>query len=305
MRRPVITGLLLLLTVNIFGQINMADSTVQVIGYWDKNEKQSYLVTLEKFKILETDTTSREFWKYEVDISIVDSTADSYTIDWYYHDYNIETDNELLQKISSIAEDMTVTIKTDEMGAVKEVVNWEEIKAYIYTGTAMLRKELKDIPNMDKFITQMEEMYASKEIIEAAATKDIQQFYMFHGGKYKFKEEITASIKSPNLYGGEQFDTELLLWLDEINPDDNHSLIRMKQTINSEQLTKTTFDYLTKVAATMDVPPPDWDKFPPLKNETWILSQIHGYGWIIYSIETKEVSANNALNVEERIIELQ
>ena len=263
MRKLAITGFFYLLITSTFGQINMADSTVQVVGYWDKNEKQSYLITLEKLKILNEDTTSREFWRYEVDITVVDSTSDSYTIDWHYHDYDIQTSDDLINKVASISEDMTITIKTDELGTVKEVVNWEEIQAYIYKGTAILREELKDIPNMEKFITQMESMYSSKEMIQAVATKDIQQFYTFHGGKYLLGEEISAMVKSPNLYGGEPFDTDLIVWLDEIYPEDNNSILRMKQTIDSEQLTKTTFDYLTSVASTMDVSPPDWDNFPP------------------------------------------
>ena len=79
----------------------------------------------------------------------------------------------------------------------------------------------------------------------------------------------------------------------------------MHQSVNSEQLTKTTFDYLTELSATMKVPGPKWEEFPPLKNETTTASRIHGDGWIIYSIETKEVSAENVLNVDERIIEIQ
>jgi hypothetical protein len=305
MKKLAIIGIIHLLFINAYGQINMADSTVQVVGYWDKNEKQSYLITLEKLKILEEDTTSRELWKYEVDITIVDSTSDSYTIDWHYHDYDIQTDDELIKKVSAISEDMTVTIKTDELGIVKEVVNWEEIRDYIYEGTTLLRKELKEMPNMDKFISQMEAMYSTREMIQAVATKDIQQFYTFHGGRYLLGEELTANVKSPNLYGGEPFDTDLIVWLDEINPDDNNSILRMVQTIDSDQLTKTTFDYLTNVASTMDVDPPKWDNFPPLKNETWYASRIHGSGWTIYSVETKEVATENALNVEERIIAIQ
>jgi len=305
MRQLFFIGFAFIMIFKTYGQINMSDSTVQVIGYWDKNEKQSYIVTQDKYKVKDSDTTSREFYSYALDITIVDSTANSYTIDWFYHDYNIQSDNELIKKISSIVEDMTVTIITDELGAVKEVVNWMEIRGFIYKGTKMLKKETKDIPNLDKFISQMEKMYSSKESIEAAAIKEIQQFYTYHGGRYKLGEEINASMKVANLYGDEPFDTEVTLWLDEINPDDNNSIIRMKQTVNSEQLTKTTFDYLTKMAETMKVPGPKWEEFPPLKNETYTASRIHGSGWIIYSIETKEVSAEGALNVDERIIEIQ
>lgn len=297
--------LIFIIIFDTYGQIDMNDSTVQVVGYWDKNEMQSYIVTQYKFKVTDSDTTGREYYEYALDITIIDATENSYTIDWFYHDYKIQSDNELIKKISTIVDDMTITIITDEFGAVKEVVNWKEIRDFIYKGTKMLKKETKDIPNLDKFISQMEKMYSSKESIEAAAIKEIQQFYTYHGGKYKLNEEISANMKVANLYGGAPFDADVTLWLDEINPDDNNSIIRMHQSVNSEQLTKTTFDYLTKMAATLEVPAPIWEEFPPLTNDTYTASRIHGSGWIIYSIETKEVSAEGILNIEERIIELQ
>jgi len=305
MRQLFFIGFAFLVFIKTYGQINMSDSTVQVIGYWNKHDKQTYIVTNENYKVQDSDTISRESYKYVVDITIVDSTADSYTIDWFYHDYDIQAENELIKKLSSIAEDMTVTIITDDLGAFIEVVNWKDIRDYIFKATKLLKKEEKDIPGVEKLIEQMEQMYNSKEAIEASAIKEIQQFYTYHGAKYKLGEEITASMEVSHLYGSEPFDTEVILWLDEINTEDNNSIIRMQQIVNSEQLTKTTFDYLTKMSESMKVPGPKWEEIPPLKNETWTSSRIHNTGWVIYSIETQEVSAEDVINVKENIIELQ
>ena len=305
MKQLIHIGIALLMIINTYGQINMTDSTVQVNVYWDKNDKQTYIITNESYKVKGSDTTSRESCKYAVDITIVDSTADSFTINWFYHDYDIHTDNELIKKLSSIAENMTVTIMTDGLGAFKEVKNWKDIRDYILKGTKMLKKETKDIPNLDKVIKQMEDMYRTKESIEAAAIKEIQQFYTYHGGKYKLGKKITGSMKVANLYGGAPFDTEVTLWLAEINPEHNYSIIRMQHIVNSEQLTKTTFDYLTKMSETMKIPGPKWDNFPPIKNETRTYSIIHNAGWVVSSIQIQEISADDVTNVTENIIELQ
>lgn len=300
-----IFGLIMMVSVNIYGQINMNDSTTQVIGYWDKNEKQSYIVTQEKYKIKNSDTTSREFYKYAVDITIVDSTADSYIIDWFYKDYEIQSENPLIQKLSSIAEDMNVRIRTNELGVFQEVINWKEVRDYILKGTKMLKKETKDIPNMDNFIKQVEGMYGTKESIELGAVKEMQQFYTFHGAKYEYGEEYNVDMKVANLYGGEPFDTKVTVWLDELNPDDNNFIIRMKQTIDSKQLTKATLDYLTKMSETLQVPATKFENIPEVTNDTWTASRIHGSGWIVYSIETKETKAEGQTNIDERIIEIQ
>ena len=295
----------LFFVLNIQAQINMNDSTAQVIAYWNRNEKQIYQVTHEKYKIDGTDTSYTDYWKYFVDITVKDSTANSYTIDWFYHDYEIEEENELLKKLSTLVEDMTITIRTDEIGVFQEVVNWQDIQAFVFKATQMLREETKDIPNLNQFITQIENMYTSKESIEAAAISEIQLFHSFHGAKYTLGEEYNTALKIANLYNEEPFDADALVWLDEINQDDNNFVIRMNLEVNSEQLTKTTFDYLGQMAKTMNTPAPKWEEFPQLKNETFTASRIHGSGWPIYSIETKEISAEGQTNIEETIIEIQ
>ena len=295
----------LFIVLNLQAQINMNDSTAQVIAYWNLNEKQIYKVTHEKYKVNGTDTTYADYWKYVVDITVKDSTANSYTIDWFYHEYEIEEENEILKKLSTLVEDMTITIRTDETGMFQEVVNWQDIQAFIFKATEMLREETKDIPNLDAFITQIENMYTTKESIEAAAIKEIQLFHTFHGAKYKLGEEYNSSLQIANLYDEKPFDADAIVWLDEINQEDNNFVIRMNLEVNSEQLTKTTFDYLTQMAKTMKTPAPKWEEFPTLKNETFTASRIHGSGWPIYSIETKEISAEGQTNIEETIIEIQ
>ncbi len=305
MKKTIILLYLLFIVLNLKAQINMNDSTAQVIAYWNKNEKQSYLVTSEKYKIVGADTTYTDFWKYQVDITVKDSTSNSYTIDWFYHDYEIKEENELLKKLSTLADDMTITVRTDEMGILQEVVNWKEIQAFVFKATEMLREETKDIPNIDKVITQAENMYTSKESIEAAAIKEIQLFHTFHGGKYKMNTEYNSPLKIANLYGDEPFDAEAIVWLDEINPDDNNFILRMTLTVDSVQLTKATFDYLTDISKKMNTPAPDREEFPWVKNNTFVASRIHGTGWPIYCIETKEIYIEEQTNVEETIIEIQ
>ena len=56
------------------------------------------------------------------------------------------------------------------------------------------------------------------------------------------------------------------------------------------------------MAETMQAPSPKREEFPYLHNETRTASRIHGSGWPIYSIQTKEVIAEDVIQIEERII---
>jgi len=305
MNKLLIFGTILLLTSTLFGQISVKDSTVQVIGYWEKQETQSYDVSYEKFKIKNKDTISREIMKYEVDIKIIDSTENSYTIEWFYKNYSIDTENELVRKLTSITNDISVKIRTDELGAFIEIVNWEEVRDYLTKVTENLKDELKDVPNYEKIIANVMSIYSTKESIEANAIKDAMQFYHFHGLKYKLGEELEGKLETVNNYGEKPFETDIRFSLDEINEIDGNSILRSNHVINSKELTDATYNYLKKLGTFGDKFPPR-NEFPSLTNETNTASRIHGQsGWIIYSIETKEISSAETTNIEERIIELK
>jgi len=233
LKKRILTILVFLTTgIMVFGQINMADSTVQVITYWDKGEKQNYIVSEEKIKIKGTDTISKELITYDVEITVLNETDKSYTIQWLYKNIQTNSTDPTLQKIMNITKDMKVIFKTDELGAFIEVVNWKEIRDFIQKATKTLRKDFKAIPEMDKFIKQVEATFSTKEAIESASIKEIQQFHTFHGAKYKLGEFLEAEQKGPNIYGTEPFDIDLTVYLDEINEEDNNYIMRASQEVN-------------------------------------------------------------------------
>jgi len=302
MKKLLVFGIIILISSNLFSQISIKDSTVQVIGYWSKYDKQSYDVTYEKYKLKNKDTISRELMKYEVDVKIIDSTANSYSIEWFYKNYSIDTENELVRKLTSIADDISVKIKTDEYGAFLEVINWEEVRDYLEKVTEKLKVELKDVPNYKEIIANVMSIYSTKESVEANAIKDALQFYKFHGVKYKLGEELTGKLETSNNYGEKPFEINVQYSLDEINETDGNSILRSTEIINSEELTNATYNYLKK-SGTFGDKFPARDKFPSLTNETNTASRIHGEtGWIIYSIETKTITAEETTNIEERIM---
>jgi len=260
MKNKILTTVCLLSGLTTFGQINMKDSTAQVITYWEKGDKQNYLVTAEKIKIKGTDTASREKTTYNVQITVLSKSEKSYTIEWLYKD-----------------------IKT----------------------TSILRKDFQVIPEMDNVLKQIEGIYSTKEAIESVSIKDIQQFHTFHGAKYKLGEVLEEKLKVPNIIGTEPFDSDLTIYLDEINEKDNNFIIRATQIVNKEQLTNAMFNYFTTMAKNMKVDPPKREDLKALGNETLTASRIHGTGWVVYSVQTTTITSDNVTNIEERIIEIQ
>jgi hypothetical protein len=305
MKKKLLSTLFLATGLTTFGQINIADSTAQVITYWDKGEKQNYSVTTKKIKLKGTDTASKDITTYDVEITVLNQADKSYTIQWLYKDIKTNSTNQTIQKLMNITKDMKVIFKTDELGAFTEVVNWKEIRDYIQKATTSLSKEFAVILEMDKLLKQIAVTYSSKEAVESAAIKDIRQFHTFHGAKYKLGEILKGQLKVPNLLGTEPFDSDFTIYLSEINEADNNFIMRATQEVNKEQLTNATFDYLIKMANIMKIKSPKREDLKDLKNETLTASRIHGTGWIVYSVQTTTVTSDNLTNIEERIIELK
>lgn len=303
--RLIAAAIYILASITTSGQINLEDSTVQVIGFWDKNEKQIYAVSLEKISVKGTDTTSREMIRYDVEVTIKDSTANSYLIEWFYRNFTIDSPNKVTQKLMSAAQDIRVLILTDEFGGIKGVENWKEVRDYIKASTSKLKRELKDVPKIDEIITQMENTYSTKAGVEAQAILDAQQFYTFHGARYKLNEVLSGQLKTANLLGSEPFDTEFIVSLDEINAEDNNYILRSSQVVNADQLAEATYLYLVNLSKKMGVAAPGKETVKDITNETLTASRIHGSGWLVYSILTKTVRSNDQSNIEERIIEIK
>lgn len=285
-------------------QINMEDSTVQVIGYWDKNEKQSYLIQEKKATVVNEDTTSSQEFSYKVDVQIVDSTAESYTIEWKYFDYKYISSPQELKTILTAYQPTKVLLKTDEMGVLAEIINSAEISAAMTKRLKNLIKKYKSDQYLVSEFTALIDKYASKDAVEQLALSEIQQYYNYHGGRYKLDENLSATVKSPFMNLEEGIDAELNVWLSEINVDDNNYILQMSKILDEEAMKKLMYEEAKNDPELTPDEKPEIHDMPQLKVETWAASRIHNSGWIVYSVQTVEVLFDNEKSTEERTIEL-
>lgn len=306
MTREALILLIMILSITAKGQMNFQDSSVQVISYWNLGEKYEYVVSLKKLKYTETDTTSNETITYDVEISVIDSTENSYKIRWFYKNFKSDSKNPIVKKIAALAEDISVDIKTDELGVIQSVENWEEVRGYMAVSLDSLKREFDGIPGMDKVFEQMQGMYSTKSAIEASAIQDVQQFHNFYGGMFILNETVTGQLKTANLYEVDKpFDTEVTVTLEELDADNNQYIIRSIQEVNSEQLTETTFNYLKRMTDELGQEFIEREEFTDLKNIVETVSRIHNTGWVLESVLWKEVIADGITNMEIRRIEMK
>jgi hypothetical protein len=292
----------LLLSTTCFAQINAADSTVQVIAYWDIGQQENYVVSTEKYKIYGKDTTGIERVRYDVQMTVLEEDEKTYTLEWRYKNIVVEHPDPVMQRLMNLSQNMRVVFTTDELGGFKEVINHEEMQRYIAKAAEGLRAEF---PSSLPYIDQVTKTYSSKEAIESVSIKDVHQFLLFHGGKYKLDEILEGDTKMPNVFGPEPFNGTFKVYLEEFDEEEDDYVMSSTEAVNPAQLTEATFQYLVRIANSMNSTPPKKEEIGQLRNEIVTRSRLYGSGWLSVSVQTSSVYSGDRGEVEIRRIELK
>ena len=313
MKRQIFLLIMLVVISQVaYSQINMEDSTVRTIAYWDLKETNSYQITLASFEIIGTDTSKWNEIAYVVDMEVLDSTENSYEVSWTYRDFVLklgERDSayqSLMEKLMTISEGSLVKFRTNEYGAFQEVTNWEDISEFYRKSGDTLKSMFGNIPQINEMVDQTFASYKTKNSIETQSIKDVLQFLNFHGAEYKLGEEMFGVINSPNVLGKNRLETQVYVLLEEIFPEDNDYRIVSLSEANSEQLVSET-----RLVLKIMMPKATEEELNGLMAEVGSLSNtvenvsvIHGWGWPIYSEEIRSVGSDQKIKVEIRTIEI-
>ena len=297
---------LLFMGKNVFAQMNFQDSSAQVITYWNLGETYEYAISYQKLRYSATDTTSDETITYDVEVSVIDSTEDSYTVRWFYKNIQSNSENPIIQKLTSVANDIAIHIKIDPLGTIIGVENWEEVRDYMAAAFDTLKSQLPDMPEIDRVMEQTKLMYSSKASIEATAIQDVNQFHNFHGGRFVLNQEVTGQLQTPNVYYPDKpFDTHVSVILEELDQENNQYRIRSYNEVDSEQLTETTYEYMTQMFGEANQQMPTREEFMNVTNVVETVARIHDTGWVLESLLWKEVIADEMTNMEIRHIQMK
>lgn len=300
-------SLLFLLTLfwgQLSAQIDMQDSTVQVISYWKMGEVQKYQISESEIVVTKKDTLSTIENSYDVKIEVTDSTSFGYILEWTKTNFQFSKSNSLDVQLEAILSDVSILLTTDIYGSDLQVLNWEDLSTYVNGKCELLLAEYKGKQAALTKINQVKRKHATKESFETYIVRDAHQYFTYHGAKYKLGEPVTQNIKVSNNYGGDALDATAAMVLDELLPENNTSIIKSFQNINPQQLTAVTYDYL-KSLNIVEGSLPSYEDFPTVTKQIWGGSEIHSTsGWVIYSQESEQVTNGDDVTLKERIIEI-
>ena len=289
---------------HLSSQIDMSDSTVQVISYWKLGDVQQYHLTESEIVMTKEDTVSMLVNSFDVEIKVTDSTSLGYILEWTRRNFQFSNGNSLDVQLQAILSDTPILLTMDVYGSNVHVLNWETLSNAVNEKCSLLLIEYMDKPSALTKINHTKSKYRSNTSIENYIIKDVSQYFTYHGAKYKLGETITEDIKIPNNFGGDPLDATAALVLDELLPENNTSIIKSFQNINSQQLTAVTYDYI-KSLNIVEGALPTYEDFPTVTMQIWGGSEIHSNsGWVIYSQKSEQVTSGDDVTLKERIIEI-
>jgi hypothetical protein len=299
---------LLILSMLLIGsyasaQINAADSTVQVVAYWNKNDVHTYNMSYEKIKVKGTDSIVNQKITYRVDIKVVDSTAKSYTVEWKYRDYvlNGADQKKLVEsgasKILGLFQGQVVRFKTDENGSFTELLNWREIKKRQEESIKLLIKGNK----LPKEIKNALDKLSTKETIQDYALKDVMQFHTFYGIALDLGKPVEQQIDAGTALTG-PVKSETSLFLEEIDFENSEYVLKFLQSFEGEDLNKVVGTVLGELFPDL-ASKTDMSKIKLDNMDDFYGTVIHDTGWPVSSYYERVIRIGENQSIERRTIE--
>lgn len=273
---------LLLISSFSKAQYNKGENLVNVIPYWNKGAVYEYEVTETEYDFKRYDTINRKTTSYDLKLTIIDSTENSYTVEWKTK-INMPTENpEIIKIIEEHFKDLgdyKILYKTNELGAIQEITNQDEVKKYYTRLMNIATKDLNLSENEKKLFFQFID---NDEYFDTFLLQDLNQFHQFYS--YQFTTTpIINEIEYTNPFTNTPIQLKQTYKLNQYDEEDETYSLRMDQYVDEEKFLNDIKKIITK------------KKDDTLKDmNVWVsLEQVlHNSGILLYSKNTKVVDVD-------------
>lgn len=292
MKRLYFSFFLLTFAILSSAQINLNDSTVSFVAYWSLGDKYNFEAVKEKTKINKSDTTVLVREDVKFSLEVIDSTETHYVlryepIESTSSKVKTPMDSLINEKLDSLFEDIPILLRTNHLGTLEGIHNWEEIKEVLEKSIEIFGDELLGIIPADKrddivkdkatFLANAFAPMLKKETL-LASIKEAILLFRFHGGAYNIDEVYDYTEQRFSPWDGSLIDTTGEAWVEEIDVEDTYALVCNNNTFNSDQLITSYANYISKTYG--DMGPLNLNELPYIFCKEHINASVHtDSGW--------------------------
>ena len=160
----------------------LTDSTIAMIAFWSPGDELTYAFqeTEDKFS---KGIASLKSMSYDLKMSVIDSTAENYVIEWNYSNYRINYDLQPYeQELMQIIEEVPIRYRTNALGRFEGIDNWQLMKSKAESAFSTWMDQQENVP--DSIATALKQMtnamFENEEQIKFWA-RDIRFFHYLYG----------------------------------------------------------------------------------------------------------------------------
>ncbi|WP_188361744.1 hypothetical protein [Flavobacterium orientale] len=259
--RLVLKTFFLLISLQLLGQTDTTN--VSFVAYWSIGDSYDFKISKVKKQWKEGKLVKDENQSYIANFTVIDSTENSYTINWSYENdfkntYNIP--DQLLDKLSKYR--LTeIQYKTSEVGDFIEILNWKEVseimnKMFVDIINVKSLDDPKSKDNLEKAMEPFKQIYSSKEGIEQLVMKEIHYFHFPMGLEFDTTETLTYEDQIPNMFGGDPIKANAKMYFEEIDFEENFCIIKHTMELDPDD----TLNMLNQVFKSMNLKDGEFEK---------------------------------------------
>jgi hypothetical protein len=228
---------ILLISTNLFSQIDT--TKIAFVSYWSIGDSYNFKISKIKKQWKEGKLTKDQKQDYIANFKVIDSTENSYTINWSYENDLANTykiPEKLLDRFSKykITE---IKYKTSEVGYLIEILNWKEVGDTMNSMIVDIIEVLGDKDEMkkDALKTAMQpfkQIYSSKQGVEQLVLKELQYFHFPMGLEYDITEPILYDDELPNMLGGRPIKAKAKLYFENVDFEESFCVIKQELSLD-------------------------------------------------------------------------
>lgn len=197
------------------------DSVVNVIGWFVNHDTVDYWIEQTRARITPDDTVKTAHTSAKVRLTVVDSTATGYKMDYTFMDFRVEQieGSKLSGFQAMVAEKLgkklcgtKVQFETDEYGVITNITNFEQLKPRVKSIYKELFEEFKNTPdgkemanigiNIDNMLNSIDENKMVEDLIS-----ELRLLFAWHGSAFVIGKVTEHEDASDTTYASDTYTT--------------------------------------------------------------------------------------------------
>lgn len=178
------------------------DSTVDVIGWFEKNDTLDYWIYENRLKINDNDTTMTAGVASKVRLVVTDSTSNGYKMDYTFLEFQGDSlvdsalgkfQNELVEMLGNKFAGTTVRFETDELGKITKMTNLKQLKKTAKSQFEDVMDAMSGMPEMQDLkeimpgIGKLGKFMDSDDLVDGYI-EELQLLFAYHGSSFNIGE---------------------------------------------------------------------------------------------------------------------